>query len=82
MMFRKVWEADRKDWFRSALKRLNKLTHKQVQMATAEVQRATHAIDERGREVEEQVPAVDASVDDEVTQVINGAQLLSSSVLT
>jgi hypothetical protein len=50
-----------------ALKRLDKLTQEEARMATAEVQRATHAIDERV-----------ASVDDKVTEVLNGAQIIFS----
>jgi hypothetical protein len=50
-----------------ALKRLDKLTQEEARMATAEVLRATHAIDERV-----------ASVDDKVTEVLNGAQTVSS----
>ena len=59
-----------------ALNRLDKLTHEEAQMATAEVQRAAHAIDETVAGVAEQVLTVDltdASVDDKVTDVINGA---------
>ena len=59
-----------------ALKRLDKLTHEEARMATAEILRTTHAIDEGVWGVSEQVLAVDdrvASVDDKVAEVINGA---------
>jgi hypothetical protein len=62
-----------------ALKRLDKLTHEEARMATAEVLRATHAINEGVRGVGEQVIAVDdrvASVDNKVAEVINGAQVI------
>ena len=52
-----------------ALKRLDKLTQEEARMATAEVLRTTHTIDEGMRGVREQVLAVD----DKVVQVINGA---------
>ena len=52
-----------------ALKRLDKLTQEEARMATAEVLRSTHAIDEGMRGVREQVLAVD----DKVAEVINGA---------
>ena len=64
-----------------ALKRLDKLTHEQAQMASAEVQKATDAIDETAGEVTEQVLAADdrvASADDKIADVINGAQIVSS----
>jgi hypothetical protein len=68
-----------------ALKRLDKLTDEQAQMATvtAEVQRATHAIDETVGGVSEQAPTVEdrvASVGDEVAEVINGGQIVISEV--
>ena len=65
-----------------ALNRLDKLTHEQAQMAAAEVQRATDAIDERHetvREVTEQVVPVDdnvVSVNDEIPEVVDGAQII------
>ena len=57
-----------------ALKRLDKLTHEEARMATAEVLRMTHAIDETVTEVREQVVVVDdrvASVDTRVASVDN-----------
>jgi hypothetical protein len=45
-----------------ALKRLDKLTQEEARMATAEVLRATHAVDERV-----------LVVDDKIAKVINGA---------
>ena len=65
-----------------ALNRLDKLTREQGQMAAAEVQRATDAIDESHEtegEVTEQVVAVDdrvASVDDEIAEGVDGAQVI------
>ena len=64
-----------------ALKRLDKLTLEEALMATAEVLKMTHAIDEGVAGVKEQVLVVDdkvASVDDKVTEVINGAQIIFS----
>ena len=55
-----------------ALMRLDKLTHEEARMATAEVLRMTHVIDEAVTGVREQVLAVDdrlVSVDDKVDQV-------------
>jgi hypothetical protein len=51
-----------------ALKRLDKLTVEEARMATAEVLRTTHAIDEGVKGVREQV----LGVDDKVAEVING----------
>jgi hypothetical protein len=50
-----------------ALKRLDKLTQEEARMATAEVLRTTHAINNRV-----------ASVDDKVARVIHGAQIIIS----
>ena len=64
-----------------ALKRLDKLTHEESRMATAEVPRPTHVIDERAREVSEQVPTVDdkvVSVEDNDAEVITGAQIINN----
>ena len=64
-----------------SLNRLDKLTHEQAQMASAELQRATDAIDETVGEVTEQVVPVDdraASVNDEVAEVFNGTQIIIS----
>ena len=48
-----------------ALKKLDKLTQEEARMATAEVMRSTHAIDQSVKEVREQV-----------AEVINGAQFI------
>ena len=53
-----------------ALKRLDKLTNEEVRMATAEVLRTTHTIDDRVAGVDDRVKAVD----DKVVVVIDGAQ--------
>ena len=58
------------------LNRLDKLTHEQARMATAEVQRATDAVDETVGKVTEQVVPVDdraASANDEIVEIIDGA---------
>ena len=55
-----------------ALGRLDKLTHEEARMAIAENLRATHAVDERVKEVTEQLLAVDdrvAGVDDKLADV-------------
>ena len=54
-----------------ALKRLDKLTQEEARMATAEVLRATHIIDERVRAIDDRV----AGVGDKVAEVINGSQI-------
>ena len=55
-----------------ALKRLDKLTQEEARMATAEVLRTTHAIDERVRAVDDRV----VGVGDKVAEVINGSQII------
>jgi hypothetical protein len=50
-----------------ALKRLDKLTQDEARMATAEVLRATHAIND-----------IVASVDNKVTEVVGGVQTIFS----
>jgi len=50
-----------------ALKRLDKLTQEEERMAIAENLRATHAVDERVR-----------GVNDRVTEVIHGVQIIFS----
>jgi hypothetical protein len=55
-----------------ALKRLDKLTQEEARMATAEILRTTHAIDERVRAVDDRV----AGVGDKVAEVINGSQII------
>ena len=52
-----------------ALKRLDKLTQEEARMATAEVLKITHTIDDGVKDVREQVLAVD----NKVAEVINGA---------
>jgi hypothetical protein len=52
-----------------ALKRLDKLTQDEARMATAEVLRAAHAINERVLAVDDRV----ASVGNQVAEVIDGA---------
>ena len=55
-----------------ALKRLDKLTHEEARMATAENLKATHAVGEGVREVNDKVAAIDnrvAGVDDRVAGV-------------
>ena len=51
-----------------ALKRLDRLTQEEARMTTAANLRATHAVDEKVREVTERV----LSVDDKVAEVIHG----------
>ena len=74
---RLIGRADMED----ALKRLDKLTQEEAQMATAEVLRTTHAIDKSVLAVDDRVAGVGdrvASVDDKVAEVINGAQIVFS----
>ena len=56
------------------LKRLDKLTQEEARMATAEVLRTTHAIEEEVVVIDDRV----AGVDDKVTEVANGAQIIFS----
>jgi hypothetical protein len=66
-----------------ALKKLDKLTHEEARMATAQVLKATHAVDDRVRGVADQVVGVDyrvasvdervRAVDDKVAEVMDGA---------
>ena len=51
-----------------ALKRLDKLTHEEARMATTEVLKATHTVDDRVRGVSDQVVGVAAKV----SEVIDG----------
>jgi hypothetical protein len=65
---RLIGRTDMKD----ALQRLDKLTQEEVQMAVAENLKATHAVDERVKEVANTVLAIDdrvASVDDRIAGV-------------
>jgi len=58
-----------------ALKRLDKLTHEEARMATTEVLKATHTVDNRVRGVSDQVVSVDdrvAGVAAKVLEVIDG----------
>ena len=65
-----VGKADLED----ALKRLDKLTNEEVRMATAQVLKATHTVDDRVRGVDDKILNVDnrvAGVDDRVACVDN-----------
>ena len=57
-----------------ALKTLDKLTNEEVRMATAQVLKATHTVDDRVRGVDDKILNVDnrvAGVDDRVARVDN-----------
>jgi len=59
-----------------ALKRLDKLTHEEAWMATAQVLRATHNVDDRVRGVDNKVTSVDEkvkAVDVKVAEAVDGA---------
>jgi hypothetical protein len=59
-----------------ALKRLDKLTHEEAWMATAQVLRATHNVDDRVRGVDNKVTSVDErvkAVDVKVAEAVEGA---------
>ena len=70
------------------LKRLDKLTHEEARMATAQVLKATHTVDDRVRGVADQVVGVDdrvagvdervKEVDDMVAKFTEGVQSVSS----
>jgi hypothetical protein len=71
-----IGRADLED----ALNRLDKLTYEEAQIAAAEVQRATHVVDETEGGIREEVPAVDdrvAGVDDEVAETHGGQNIIS-----
>ena len=66
-----------------ALKRLDKLTNEEVRMATAQVLRVTHTIDDRVRVVEDRVLDVDdrvAGIDDRVVSVDNKVKAVDDKV--
>jgi hypothetical protein len=66
-----------------ALRRLDKLTHEEARMATAEVLRMTHAIDETVTGVREQVLVVDdrlVSVDNRMVNVDNRVATVDGKV--
>jgi hypothetical protein len=66
------------------LKRLDKLTQEEARMATAQVLKVTHAVDDRVRGVDNRVAGVDdrvanmddrvKAVDDKIAAVIDGAR--------
>ena len=62
-----------------ALKRLDKLTHEEARMATTEILKVTHTVDNRVRGVSDQVAGVDdqvAAVAAKVSEVIDGTQYI------
>jgi hypothetical protein len=66
-----------------ALKRLDKLTHEEARMATAENLKATHTVGENVRGVMDKVVAIDnkvAGMDDRVTSVDNTVKGVNSMV--
>jgi hypothetical protein len=63
-----------------ALKKLDNLTNEEARMATAQVLKATHAVEDRVRGIDDKVINVEsgvAGVDDKVAVVIDGAQPIS-----
>ena len=74
-----------------ALKRLDKLTQEEARMATAQVLKITHAVDDRVLGVDNRVAGVDdkvasvddrvKAVDDKVAAVIDGAQYIFNQSL-
>ena len=62
-----------------ALKRLDKLTHEEARMATAQVLKATHSVRDDLRVVDDRVRVVDDRVrvvDNKVAEVIDGTQAI------
>ena len=55
-----------------ALKKLDKLTQEEARMATAQILKVTHTVDDRVRSVDDRVKAVD----DKVAEVIDGAKYI------
>ena len=67
-----------------ALKRLDKLTQEEARMAATENLKATHDVDERVRGVANTAISIDNRlkvVDDNVAEVIHGAQITFSQSL-
>ena len=62
-----------------ALKKLDKLTNEEARMATAEVLKATHTIDERVRDVSDRALSSVSSDNTLVAGVINGALIFSTT---
>jgi hypothetical protein len=68
-----------------ALKRLDKLTHEEARMATAETLKVTHAVDERVKEVVENVLGVDdrvAGLDQRVANVNDNVARVGERVVS
>ena len=71
-----------------ALKRLDKLTHEEARMTTAQVLKVTHTVDDRLKGVDDRVASVDdrvrivddrvRAVDDKVVGAIEGEQITFS----
>lgn len=60
-----------------ALKRLDKLTHEEARMATAQILKVAHIVDDRVKGVDERVASMDdrvRAVDDKVVGVVAGEQ--------
>ena len=60
-----------------ALKRLDKLTHEEARMATAEILRLTQIVDNKVTTVDNKV----TTVDDKVTTVVNGERQVTGCTL-
>ena len=69
----------RNDDMEDALKKLDKLTNEEARMATAEVLKATHTIDERVRHVSDRAWSSVSSDSTLVAGVINGALIFSTT---
>ena len=64
-----------------ALKRLDKLTQEEARMATAQVLKVAHTVDNRVAGIDDRVAGVDDRVkvvNDKVAEVIDGAQYIFS----
>ena len=67
-----------------ALKRLDKLTHEEARMTTAQVLKVTHTVDDRVRRVDDKVVGIDdrvASVDDRVKIVDDRVRAVDDKVV-
>ena len=74
-----------------ALKRLDKLTHEEARMATAEILRLTQIVDNKVTTVDNKVTTVNdkvttvddkvTTVDDKVTTVVNGERQVTGCTL-
>jgi len=72
-----------RDEIEDALNRLDKLTQEEARMATTQVLKATHGVDDRVRGVGDQVAGVDGrvkAIDGKVAKIIDGTRIIYSQL--